>query len=428
MRKNSTKLKFLSLILFWGILISPVFSANRTIIATGNWGNAATWQGGQMPLTGDDVTMNNGTAVTVRFTDGLLSVEAFTAGNNNGLTINPFGSLTVTGLNAGNDFTVVVNGFLTIIGDFIVDDRLNLVVNGILSVTGNMSVMNDADIEVNGLMTVGSFNGLDRTSFDVNGIFGSVGDFFVGHDSSFDSDGASLFGGSLTAKDRFDLHVDGGMGITNDLNAGAGSTSTGSGTLRVFGTINGPAGFGPLAPLPISLLYFKGLATTDGVLLNWATESEESNEYFTIERSKDGIRFETLAKIKGAGNSFTPLEYDFLDTNPHKLTYYRLSQTDFDGTTEFFDIISVITNTVGEVKVYPTLVKEGLIKVVLPSLDDYNKVMITDLAGRLILQQTIGTGENTILLPGHLDNGMYLVRMLGEGGIVSTAQKIMVQK
>lgn len=428
MKTHTTKLKGVLLCLFVGLSLSPIFSATRTIVNTGNWGSGATWQSGQ-PLNGDDVVMNNNTGVTVRFSDGFLSIGSFTAGNDNDLTINAFGSLTANSLDGGNDLTITVNGSLTIDGDFVVGDRFNLIVNGIFAVTGNMSVMNDANIEVNGLMGVGSFNGLDRVNFDVNTFFASAGDFFVGNDSSFDSDGVSLFGGSVTAKDRFDLHIDGGVGIAGDLNAGAGSTSTGIGTLIVDGDINGPPGFGALSPLPISLRYFKGEAQAEGAMLTWGTESEESNAFFTIEKSRDGVRFEELTQIKGAGDSDTPLDYKYFDPRPYKLTYYRLKQTDYDGTSETFNVVSVqIDGAKDKIKVYPTLVQESWINIDLPTVDEDLEVRLTDMSGRIVWQRRALAGKNTLDLPTDIDNGMYILTLFNQQTQFSSVHKIMVQR
>ncbi|NRA10572.1 MAG: hypothetical protein HRT57_01295 [Crocinitomicaceae bacterium] len=57
------------------------------------------------------------------------------------------------------------------------------------------------------------------------------------------------------------------------------------------------------------------------VQLNWSTASEINNDLFTVERSKDG-----------AGNANSTLTYYDLDRNPlNGISYYRLKQTDFDG-------------------------------------------------------------------------------------------------
>ncbi|NNC85297.1 MAG: T9SS type A sorting domain-containing protein, partial [Bacteroidia bacterium] len=99
----------------------------------------------------------------------------------------------------------------------------------------------------------------------------------------------------------------------------------------------------PLAnPLPVELLGFRAVCNNNNVEIGWATATETNNDYFTLERSIDGVNFETLAFVNGAGNSNTAQNYMHVDNNPAKSTmYYRLTQTDFNGAFEVFDPISI---------------------------------------------------------------------------------------
>ncbi|MBN4066117.1 T9SS type A sorting domain-containing protein, partial [Candidatus Amoebophilus asiaticus] len=95
-------------------------------------------------------------------------------------------------------------------------------------------------------------------------------------------------------------------------------------------------------PLPIELLSFSAEVEGNGVRLKWETASEINNDYFTIERSDNGIDFEILTIVEGAGNSNQLLSYEAFDENPYKgISYYRLKQTDYDGKWEYFPMVSV---------------------------------------------------------------------------------------
>lgn len=94
--------------------------------------------------------------------------------------------------------------------------------------------------------------------------------------------------------------------------------------------------------LPIELHHFSAKAVEGRVDIEWVTASEWNNDFFTIERSKDGIDFEEVARVDGAGNSTSTLYYQSVDFNPYQGTsYYRLKQTDFDGQTKTFEAVSV---------------------------------------------------------------------------------------
>ena len=98
-------------------------------------------------------------------------------------------------------------------------------------------------------------------------------------------------------------------------------------------------------PLPVELLNFSAKPVDKHVELKWQTASEINNDYFIIERSQDGLQWEKLKRIDGAGNSSTTLTYSARDERPYKgMSYYRLKQTDFNGQFEYSDIKSVNTN------------------------------------------------------------------------------------
>lgn len=98
-------------------------------------------------------------------------------------------------------------------------------------------------------------------------------------------------------------------------------------------------------PLPIKLVDFTASIVREetAVLLDWQTESEVNNDFFTIERSSDGYNWIAIHKASGAGSSNSLLRYEHLDENPLSgISYYRLKQTDFDGEYEYFPVRSVI--------------------------------------------------------------------------------------
>lgn len=90
-----------------------------------------------------------------------------------------------------------------------------------------------------------------------------------------------------------------------------------------------------VSTLPVELLSFSATAQSDGILLEWSTASERNNDRFTVERSLDNIAFEPVGEVPGAGNSTAVLRYSLVDHVPAPgINYYRLAQTDKDGTTQ----------------------------------------------------------------------------------------------
>ena len=119
-----------------------------------------------------------------------------------------------------------------------------------------------------------------------------------------------------------------------------------------------------VSPLPIQLLYFRGIAGKRENLLEWASASETNNDFYSIYyMNDDNLVWKEVAKVDGVGNSshtivyFKHLTYDFKGIN-----YYMLEQTDFDGKRKTYNeriialdnrdnttkIVARITNSLGQ--------------------------------------------------------------------------------
>lgn len=97
-------------------------------------------------------------------------------------------------------------------------------------------------------------------------------------------------------------------------------------------------------PLPVELLYFNVAACNTGVKIDWSTATENDNLFFTIEHSGNGHDWHELAKINSQGNVNSITNYAYLDTNPvNDLNYYRLKQTDVNGSIHFLASKSIIS-------------------------------------------------------------------------------------
>jgi hypothetical protein len=94
--------------------------------------------------------------------------------------------------------------------------------------------------------------------------------------------------------------------------------------------------------LPIELLTFKASKRNNKVSLSWATASELNFDYFDIEKSADGKDFYSIGKVKGNGTANFRQDYALDDEKPLiGKNYYRLKSVDYDGYTEYFNVVLV---------------------------------------------------------------------------------------
>ncbi len=94
--------------------------------------------------------------------------------------------------------------------------------------------------------------------------------------------------------------------------------------------------------LPVVLLFFNAENCENSVCVSWRTATEINNDFFEVEKSSDGENWTSITKINGAGNSSERLDYSYVDNFPGAGThFYRLKQTDFDGSYSYSENILV---------------------------------------------------------------------------------------
>lgn len=98
--------------------------------------------------------------------------------------------------------------------------------------------------------------------------------------------------------------------------------------------------------LPIELIYFNGSRVNKNNQLFWTTATEINNDFFTLEKTKDGVNFEIVCIINGSGSISEAVNYTAYDYQVEKIiNYYRLKQTDYDGESTYSDLISIDNRT-----------------------------------------------------------------------------------
>ncbi|MBL7924456.1 MAG: DUF11 domain-containing protein [Bacteroidia bacterium] len=155
------------------------------------------------------------------------------------------------------------------------------------------------------------------------------------------------------------------------------------------------------SPLPVSLVNFSGSRREHLVRLEWYTLSEKDNDHFDIERSSNGQQFEKRGSVAGAGNSNTPLRYTFDDPgNDAPVLYYRLQQTDFDGTRSVSNVIALpIYGRNGfSASIYPNP-GDGTLQVIrAEGVSGTLTLTISDLGGRTISEKSWECDPNGLVL------------------------------
>lgn len=177
------------------------------------------------------------------------------------------------------------------------------------------------------------------------------------------------------------------------------------------------------------LLSFDAIFDNTKVELTWSSDSENNNNFFVVEKSKDAMNFEALTTIKGFGNKSNLISYFEVDYLPHDgISYYRLTQINEKGDILSSRLVSVnnkISSTnlaMNQSAVYetPATLMGSENKEVLVVLrndkgeESYTKVVIDE-------QNNVISSD----APAKLDNGIYTVVASSDNKLFS--QKLVVR-
>jgi len=212
----------------------------------------------------------------------------------------------------------------------------------------------------------------------------------------------------------------------------------GPGTIRVSGTANRAdeiitytsSSVGCIncsSSLPVELVRFEASKTEEYVICNWETASEINCDYFTIERSSNGVDFYPIGQMDGAGTSNQPHTYTLYDSSPisEGISYYRLTQTDFDGTITYSETKSVNFSANSDVTIVPNP-SNGTFRVIAKNLD-VTTLSMHNLFGQLVLPTTVNQLEEEIVLQfSELPVGIYFVTYEQNGKLVT--EKVIVSR
>jgi len=189
--------------------------------------------------------------------------------------------------------------------------------------------------------------------------------------------------------------------------------------------------------VPVGILSFTGERKGSVNELKFTTATELNNKGFEILRSADGIAYSSIAFVKSLadnGNSNGLLQYSFADEKAFTgNNYYRLKQIDKDGKSTLSQVVFIKGGKVGKLELsnaYPNPAISILNVVVASPKADKITLIVTDVAGKLVMQQQlpVNSGDNILKLDVNtLKSGSYLIKAICEDGCETAVKKFVKQ-
>ncbi|MCP4443547.1 MAG: T9SS type A sorting domain-containing protein [Aureispira sp.] len=174
-----------------------------------------------------------------------------------------------------------------------------------------------------------------------------------------------------------------------------------------------------VTPIPIILdnatIGFSGWKVGDKNELEWTIDNEQTIQSYTLERSTDGIDFQTLAAIDAVGQS----AYNYIDELPYSTSYYRLKVKELDGQISYSNVINLTRKgiTAGSIKVYPNPTTNSVNIDFLADKSSNATIQVIDVLGRTLqtIETSVELGANRKIIDlSMLSDAVYILSIKTE--------------
>jgi len=177
--------------------------------------------------------------------------------------------------------------------------------------------------------------------------------------------------------------------------------------------------------LPIALTDFEVNCENRMCKAIWTTESEHDNDYFTLEYSSDGINFSEALVEDGSGTTTEKTDYEATfylnESNIDSIIYFRLKQTDFNGYSEYYEIISTEFNFDHKVSFFPNPFQNELYFI---NNNKYEiELLLINNQGNTVLREHISPGIKMIETSS-INKGLYQLMILDQTNLKHEVFKI----
>ena len=164
--------------------------------------------------------------------------------------------------------------------------------------------------------------------------------------------------------------------------------------------------------LPLRFISFTAVSDKQGVVLNWQTGDEKNTGHFQVLRGTDGSNFTNIGEVNARGSGAH--SYNFTDLHPSQGdNYYRIQEVDIDGRSSYSSIVPVKSNSplANEFYLINNPVRNSL-RVHINGSTPNSMLMIFDMSGKLLMRQSVITGDIQQIDASSLSPGIYTIQYL----------------
>jgi hypothetical protein len=180
-----------------------------------------------------------------------------------------------------------------------------------------------------------------------------------------------------------------------------------------------------IVPLPVGYTYWNAQYNEGAVDLIWGTEFEEDNRDFVVQRSADGMVWETIGAVAGNNTTNNAQNYSYTDHKPLTgISYYRLMQVDADGDIEYNSVLSVSSSDIEPFTIYPNPANNNFS--IYTKSKKMERVVLTDMVGKSFDVDYTTTSNGVEIDCSNYAAGVYTLTVVTNG--TAQSQRLIIKK
>jgi len=209
-----------------------------------------------------------------------------------------------------------------------------------------------------------------------------------------------------------------------------GSITTGGSQVRQT-SIYFKSFFNYMTLLPVKLLSFDAKKSGDATVVNWSAAEEDDLNYYTVQKSTDGIKWKDVARViksaTGGSNSYSVTDKE----KNNSTVYYRLQQLNTTGFANYSKTVRLVLTASQTVQITKSYASNNKINLYINTKnnDDYVFDVYTVNGTKVVTKQSeiyTGNSQYSLDLPSASGKGIYLLVIKNKSGELIYNAKIPV--
>ena len=175
--------------------------------------------------------------------------------------------------------------------------------------------------------------------------------------------------------------------------------------------------------LPVNFLSFNVTKQGNAALLNWSVANEINNKGYYLEKSTNGVNFNSIAFVAGKGPS-KQTTYTYTDNNlTNGKTYYRIKEIDNDGKYMYSGIQEIELSSFAW-KIHGNPVNNSFIELILDKPANISITIVSSKGNiiKTVKKGNLSTGNYSIPLNiNGVSAGLYFIKLMVDGKAYTAA-------